>query len=251
MPFVKLDTGILDSTLWLSDAEVRVTFITMLAMAQPDGMVEATAPGISRRANLSIETVRHAIKLLESPDEDSRSLAEEGRRIVRIDGGYQIVNYEKYRQKDHTAAERMRRFRSKNKQGVTDVTRNVTEAEAYTEAEAEKDMSGKPDALPLNGKKKTALAKHRGEAQEVLQFLNDRAGRNFRPTDKNLGFIAARLAEGAEVKHCRAIIANRLRAWGSDPKMAEYLRPATLFNQTNFDQYMGLLGADLPEEKKQ
>lgn len=115
MPFVKLDCNILDSTLWLSDPEVRVTFITMLAMASPDGLVEATAPGIARRANLSIETVRRVIAELESEDDESRSLAENGRRIRRVEGGYMIVNYLKYREKDHTNAERQKRYRQRHK----------------------------------------------------------------------------------------------------------------------------------------
>jgi len=93
VPYVKLDTGILDSTLWLSDSDVRVVFITMLAMAKADGMCEATAPGIARRANLSIEAVRKAVQELEARVEDSRSLTNEGRRVVRVDGGYFIVNY--------------------------------------------------------------------------------------------------------------------------------------------------------------
>lgn len=142
MGFVKLDTGILDSTLWLSDAEVRIVFITMLAMANPDGMCEATAPGIARRANLSIEAVREAIKILEAPDEDSRSLEDEGRRIRRVDGGYQITNFLKYREKDHTAAVRKRRERERKRAADSDdvtrdncdVTRDVTEPSASASA---------------------------------------------------------------------------------------------------------------------
>ncbi|MCC7462113.1 MAG: GIY-YIG nuclease family protein [Gammaproteobacteria bacterium] len=101
MAFVKLDTGILDSTLWLCPSEVRIVFITMLAMARPDGHCEATAPVIARRANLPVETVRKALDELSAPDPDSRSLDQEGRRIVRVDGGFQIVTYAKYRERDH------------------------------------------------------------------------------------------------------------------------------------------------------
>lgn len=117
MPYVKLDTGILDSTLWLSDANVRVVFITMLAMAKPDGMCEATAPGIARRANLSIESVRSALAELEAPDPDSRTLEDEGRRVRRVDGGYFIINYNAYREKDHTAAARMQAKRDRDRGG--------------------------------------------------------------------------------------------------------------------------------------
>lgn len=147
MPYVKLDTGILDSTLWVSDPETRIVFITMLAMAGPDGMCESTAPGIARRANIGLESVRRALAVLEAPDEDSRSLDLEGRRVVREDGGYRIVNYLKYRDKDHTAAQRMRRMRERQNRNaqpdVTHVTRNVTQAEA--EADTDIDISLKFD----------------------------------------------------------------------------------------------------------
>lgn len=147
MSFVKLDSGILDSSLWMEPAEICKVFITVLAMTDSEGMCRATAPGIARRACLKLVTVRAALDRLESPDPESRSLEEEGRRLVRIDGGYKVVNYLKYRQKDHTAPQRMKRYRDRNKRNVTRNGRNATaktvtvtqaEAEAEVEAEAEK-----------------------------------------------------------------------------------------------------------------
>lgn len=117
MPFVKLDTGILDSSVWREPSSTRICWITLLAMADATGMVRSTAPGISARANLGLEETRKALELFESPDGDSRSTNDEGRKIKRMDGGYLIINYSKYREQDRTAAERMRRFRAK-------VTRN-------------------------------------------------------------------------------------------------------------------------------
>lgn len=102
------------------------------------------------------------------------------------------------------------------------------------EERREDSMSGKPDALPpskLNGKK--------AEAVEVLNFLNEKAGRAYRPTEANLGFIVARFKEGATVSDCRKVIAKKCREWATDEKMAEFLRPATLFNRQKFDQYIG------------
>jgi len=101
MSFVKLDTGVLDSTLWLENAETRVVFVTMLAMARPDGLCESTAPGIARRANLPIDEVRASLAKLEAPDPDSRSAENDGRRIMRVDGGFLLTTYKKYRAKDH------------------------------------------------------------------------------------------------------------------------------------------------------
>jgi len=124
--YVKLDSGILDSSLWAEAAEVRLTFITILAMADPEGLCASTAPGIARRANLPLEAVRHALTVLEAPDPESRTLAEDGRRLVRVDGGYRVVNYLAYREKDHTAAERQRRARERKAAPVTRDRRDVT-----------------------------------------------------------------------------------------------------------------------------
>jgi hypothetical protein len=46
---------------------------------------------------LTIKQTENALALFESPDQHSRSLNDEGRKIIRVDGGYQIVNYGKYR----------------------------------------------------------------------------------------------------------------------------------------------------------
>lgn len=141
MAFVKLDAGILDSTLWLEDAVTCKIFITMLAMCDQSGLCPATAPGIARRANVPLEEARRAIMILESPDTDSRSMDEDGRRVMRVDGGYQIINYVKFRNKDHTAAARKRRQREReqNQRSTTESRRDnvtVTHAEAETKAEA-------------------------------------------------------------------------------------------------------------------
>ncbi len=98
-----------------------------------------------------------------------------------------------------------------------------------TERERETDtMSGKPDA-----------------AAEIIEYLNERAGKHFRCVKATVSQINARLRE-ASVQEIRAVIDDRVRAWGRDEKMAEYLRPATLFAASNFANYLGNLGADKP-----
>lgn len=86
------------------------------------------------------------------------------------------------------------------------------------------------------------------DAREVLQFLNAKTGRNYREVDSNLKLIAARLRGQSEstqvdVQTCKSIIAKKVRAWGSDPKMMDYLRPETLFGKTKFESYLGELCA--------
>ena len=169
MPFVKLDCGILDSTLWV-DRYSREAFITALLMAEPYetevpldqievrtldktgwtvppgkyGYVRAAGAGIVRRAGLDHEEGMEALIRLGNPEPDSRSPAFDGRRLIRVDGGYIILNYFTYRDRDYTAAERQKRYRARNAvtRDVNTVTRNITHAEAEAEAEAYSLRSG-------------------------------------------------------------------------------------------------------------
>lgn len=168
MPFVKLDCGILNSTLWVEPVE-RDIFITALLMAVPFefkepqaqiavneiretgfvvppgwyGMVEAAGPGIVRRALIEQEPGMRALGKLGEPDPGSRSQAWDGRRLIRINGGYLVLNYMDYLLKDYGAAERMRRLRARKRSAVTvtgvDVTRTVT----YTDADPYSDENSK------------------------------------------------------------------------------------------------------------
>jgi uncharacterized phage protein (TIGR02220 family) len=82
------------------------------------------------------------------------------------------------------------------------------------------------------------------EARDVLAWLNLKAGKNFEPSKTNLDFIRCRLKEGITAWQLRAVIAQKVRKWGTDEKMKEYLRPATLFNRAKCHQYVG----ELPKE---
>lgn len=137
MSFVKLDCGILDSTLW-TDRFARELFITALLMARPHrlekevaqievrslketgfvvpvgwyGFVAAAGTGIVHRARMDLEAGLEALERLGAPDSESRTPHFDGRRMVRIDGGYMVLNYQQYRDKDHTAAARSKRYRA-------------------------------------------------------------------------------------------------------------------------------------------
>jgi uncharacterized phage protein (TIGR02220 family) len=83
----------------------------------------------------------------------------------------------------------------------------------------------------------TALASKQQTALELLEFLNLKAGRSYRPVEENLRFIRARL-NTVTPDDIRGVIARKTREW-LNTDMAKYLRPATLFNATKFEQYMG------------
>lgn len=78
----------------------------------------------------------------------------------------------------------------------------------------------------------------REDAGLVLAYLNEQAGRDYRPVNGNISLIAARLNEGATVEDCKAVIDRKVGEWKGG-EMDKYLRPATLFNATKFAQYQG------------
>lgn len=96
--FVKLYGSILDSTIWLESLPTKVVWITMLAMADADGCVAASVPGLTRRAGVTRPECETALRVLVAPDTDSKTPDYEGRRIEEIEGGWVILNHRKYRE---------------------------------------------------------------------------------------------------------------------------------------------------------
>lgn len=165
MAFVKLDTSILNSTVWMETIQ-RNMFITALLMAEPFeatapmeqievrslqrtgfaappgwyGFVHAAGVGIARQAGIEADMALDALEIMGKEEPESRSPEYGGRRLIRVDGGYLVLNFQKYRDKDHTAKERVRRWRERKKAGApvtrngNGETRNVTQAEAQAEA---------------------------------------------------------------------------------------------------------------------
>lgn len=82
--------------------EVWAVFVFLLAHCDREGFVDVHPKVISTLSGFDEERVRHALLTLEGPDHESRTAAEDGARIVRIDEhrdwGWQIVNYSRYRQ---------------------------------------------------------------------------------------------------------------------------------------------------------
>jgi uncharacterized phage protein (TIGR02220 family) len=74
---------------------------------------------------------------------------------------------------------------------------------------------------------------------EVLDYLNLKASKNYKPVRANLDLIRARINEGYTKEDMFTVIDNKCSSWLEDKKMNEYLRPATLFNATNLAQYTG------------
>lgn len=83
-------------------------------------------------------------------------------------------------------------------------------------------MSSKPDPIPYS---------------DIISYLNEKADRSFKVTEKWKSLIKARWNEGQRYDEFIKVIDNKVAQWIDNPKMNKYLRPETLFSN-KFDGYL-------------
>jgi hypothetical protein len=233
MPFVKLDSGILNSSLWL-DIPAREVFITALLMAEPHellepapqievrslgltgwsvpagwyGHVPAAGVGIIRRAGVDLEAGYEALQRLGEPEADSRSHDHGGRRLVRVDGGYLVLNFIRYREKDVSGAERQRRWRDRKRNALRDggdALHNALETQAEAEAEAYVQKTDSSASASVRSRSKSKD----DDAGTILAYWLKRTGYTIRSpkvNDQILARIKARLRDGCSSAELRACV---------------------------------------------
>jgi uncharacterized phage protein (TIGR02220 family) len=76
------------------------------------------------------------------------------------------------------------------------------------------------------------------QAKTVLSHLNTVTGSRYQVSKSSLENIRARLREDFSVDDLVLVVDYSQEKWGSDIKMAEYLRPATLFQNAKFPGYL-------------
>ena len=128
--YVKIFQDILDSSIWDEDLATRIVWITMLIMADERGVVRASTSGIRRRAGVTRDQMAQAMKVLIGPDLDSKDQTYGGRRVERIDDGWLVLNYMKYREirtrRQLQDAERQRRHYHDKKRETSRSSRDLT-----------------------------------------------------------------------------------------------------------------------------
>src|ERR1035437_2441281 len=96
--FALLWGKILDSSIWIKESkESRLVWITMLAMKDFEGKIQASVDGLADRAKVSTDECRMALAIFLAPDPDDTSKVEDGKRIREIPGGCQVINHDLYR----------------------------------------------------------------------------------------------------------------------------------------------------------
>ncbi len=165
--YCKLFASLYQGTLRGRSNEILV-FTNLLAHAGRDGTVDKHFRAIAEETGLSMEEVKEAIEVLESPDPESRSPEENGARIVRMDEhrvwGWKIVNYGKYRairsEEDRAEQNRLaqQRWRDHNKQSkpasaTSKQDKPKEREEGEGDGKAEPPIRTRPAASPQKGVK--------------------------------------------------------------------------------------------------
>jgi len=166
------------------------------------------------------------------------------RRMVRDERIRRLAAKRQQKQRDKPESREESRDRHGDVTGIyqkSDIRSQISESESEEEKKEETTLSGSgnPDAAP-------PPRNFRVEAREVLEFLNAKTGRHYRPVEATIAMIMARLKgqnhdTEVDVQTCKSLIAKKVREWNTDEKMAKYLRPETLFNRTKFESYLGEL----------
>jgi len=158
--YTKLFNSILASTIWDEDKDTKILWITMLAMSDMQGKIEASIPGLAHLARIGVPETEAGLKKLLASDPYSRTKEHDGRRIAEIDGGWLILNRAKYREKmtaDERREYRAEWMRNKRKdereQSVNSREQTctvLTQKEVEVEVEKEKSKSKAGAHAPTN-----------------------------------------------------------------------------------------------------
>lgn len=261
MSFTKLHESLVHSTIWREPNHIRVVWVTMMAIADKHGEIQASVPGLADLARVSIQECEEALSCFMSPDPYSRSKDFDGRRIEEIEGGWALLNHPKYRmlaskddQKERTA-ERNRKLRERKKTVTRDAPlRSVTIlrdiADADTEANTEREREETRSLAPVvsSGRKFpdhaaicariNALRPEWGKPAQwtgkELHALHDALGQLDELTEDDwIGlkrYFAARLEQGAgfwQPKSRGQFVENIADVFANYSRWTEKRRPAT------------------------
>jgi uncharacterized phage protein (TIGR02220 family) len=230
MGFTKLDERILQSSIMAESAITFKVWIALLAACRESGIAYVSSVYLSSICHLPLSRVEDSLKKLEGPDEHSRSLADDGRRIRRVDGGYEIINYTVYRDFSlrDAEAERKRLYRQRLREC--------------------------PDNVPCRPDSSASVSASSSASLiiEILKYLNDKTGKKFSPKSADtIKHISARIAEGWAIDDFKHVIDVKVAKWkgktwkdarpgreGETVNGDDLLRPSTLFRAGNFENYV-------------
>ena len=171
--------------------------------------------------NTNVDIVRNAINIF----------AQLGMMEILDDGTYFMAEVQKMigSAADNDNANRQRRFREKQRElALPNRYESVTKNNESKSIEKDKELDKEKDI-----KKR----ENREIAKKVLEYLNQKAGKNFKPVDSNISMINARLEEGYKYEDFVKVVDVKYSEW-KYTDYEKYIRPNTLFCKSHFDNYL-------------
>ena len=115
----------------------------------------------------------------------------------------------------------------------------------HTPAEVADDPNREPNNIDPVIEKHSLSGKPDYRVKQVIDSLNSMTGSRYRASTKShASHISARLNDGHSVDDLIAVIGFKCKEWLHDPKMAQYLRPETIFQAGKFNGYLASARAD-------
>lgn len=74
--------------------------------------------------------------------------------------------------------------------------------------------------------------------EKVITYLNEKTGKRYSPSTKEtIKLIGGRITQGADFETFKHVIDVKCNEWLNDPYWKKFLRPSTLFAESNFEDY--------------
>lgn len=204
--FGKIFATTFTGSMFGAGAEVFAVWSYTLANTGPDSHVELNPKLLAVAIGAPENRIKEAIDYLCSPDPNSRTKDNEGRRLLKQgEFLYQVVNHAKYRsirdEEDRRLYFREAKRRSRQSQTVSNgASKTVKDSQGmstmstHTEAEAEKEGKGMPPVQKLSAAERISFEKELGRVTTELAERTpaDATGPN---TRKRIEALIARQSE--------------------------------------------------------
>ncbi|MGY3856151.1 conserved phage C-terminal domain-containing protein [Aeromonas intestinalis] len=207
------------------------------------GQVVGSARYLGEACGVSEDSARRSLDAFEREGMITR-ISKQGTKGYTL---ITILNYDPYQRgvSEHIGAELPAELEPASDKGL-EVVSQSDGAELSAEFHAEdlnninnKTSTDLKDYCSVSGEtKRREKVQVSPDALAVLTHLNTTNNRRYRPSKASLQHINARLGEGGTVAELQLVIDYKTEHWGGNLKMAEFLRPATLFAPQKFEGYL-------------
>jgi hypothetical protein len=211
--YLKLDTKVFDSSLWLhceetGDWDTFAVWVYILGKADSNtddpGFCAATVKTLVMRTGIKQRRVEQILKMFANPDPLSQDPANEGRRIEFEGNGFRVLNWQKYAAKDHSF-KRMRKHRAKKT----------------------KDLASASDAVEQSKVTKSKGEKNKAEertAEEYLQVFNSAVGSRHRKWEHLVSKIVYRLTDSEFIPAREMLLAAPIVFAATEENLKRWLK---------------------------